>query len=165
MQLKSSKQVEFRVWSALSAAVLLTGICAPAAMAVNLPALPQVYINTTYAAPTGGTIVVNAGGNLQTALNNAHLGDTIVLQAGAIFTGPFTLPNKTGTGWVYIRSSDYTGLPPPGTRVSTADAVHMPKIEIGGGEYAILTAANANHYRVAVTVTREYRFVTLWSSY
>ena len=38
-----------------------------------LPALPQATIDTTYSPPTtGNTITVNAGGNFQTALNNAN---------------------------------------------------------------------------------------------
>src|SRR6267142_3100250 len=79
--------------------------------AAQLPTLPQAFIDTTYSPPSGNTIVVNAGGNLQTAINNAVPGDTIVLQAGATFTGPFTLPNKTsGSGWIYIQSSAYASL-------------------------------------------------------
>ncbi len=116
--------------------------------AVQLPTLPQAFIDTTYSPPSGNTIVVNAGGNLQTAINNAVPGDTIVLQAGATFSGPFTLPNKVGSAWIYIRSSAYASLPPPGTRVSIADAANMPKI-VGttAGINAILTNAQAHNYR------------------
>jgi len=117
--------------------------------AATLPTLPQTYIDTTYSPPLGNTITVNSGGNLQTALNNAQLGDTIVLQAGARFTGPFTLPNKSsGSGWIYIQSSAYSSLPPPGTCVSISDASNMPKITVAtGGRSAIETATNAHHYR------------------
>src|SRR6266480_3766393 len=96
--------------------------------AAQLPTLPQAFIDSTYSPPSGNTIVVNAGGNLQTAINNALPGDTIVLQAGATFTGPFMLPNKVGSAWIHIRSSAYASLPPPGTRVSIADAANKPKI-------------------------------------
>jgi hypothetical protein len=116
--------------------------------AATLPTLPLAFIDTTYSPPSGNTIVVNAGGNLQTAINNAVPGDTIVLQAGATFTGPFALPNKAGSSWIYIRSSAYASLPPPGTRVSIADAANMPKI-VGttAGGNAILTNAQAHNYR------------------
>lgn len=116
--------------------------------AAQLPTLPQVFIDTTYSPPAGSTIVVNAGGNLQTAINNAVPGDTLVLQAGATFTGPFTLPNKAGAGWIYIQSSAYASLPAPGTRVSKADAANMPKI-VGttAGTNAIRTNAQAHNYR------------------
>ncbi len=117
--------------------------------AATLPELPRVFMNTTYSPPTGSIITVNAGGNFQAALNSAVLGDTIVLQAGATFVGPFTLPNKTsGSGWIYIRSSAYANLPPPGSRVSPFYAANMPKIVVGptvGG--AIQTTTSSHHFR------------------
>jgi len=120
-----------------------------ATTAQTLPQLPKTYINTTYSLPSGKTYTVNAGGNLQAALDSAKLGDIIVLQAGATFTGPYTLPNKTsGTGWIYIQSSNYANLPGPCSRVSQADSVNMPKIVVAaaaGG--AIQTAANAHNFR------------------
>ena len=51
------------------------------------------------------SINVPAGGNLQSAIDSARLGDTIVLAAGATYTGNYTLPAKTGSGWIIIRSS------------------------------------------------------------
>src|SRR6187455_1548506 len=51
------------------------------------------------------TFVVPAGGDLQAAINTAAAGDTIVLEAGAIYRGPFTLPNKTGESYITIQSS------------------------------------------------------------
>src|SRR5438876_10664025 len=62
------------------------------------PELPRVFLDTTLVAPSGQIIAVPAGGDFQAALNAAQPGDVITLQAGATFTGPFTLPNKTGTG-------------------------------------------------------------------
>src|SRR5438309_2201970 len=121
----------------------------PVAQALGvLPSLPNVYLDTTYSPPSGATIAIPAGGDFQGALNSAHLGDIITLQAGATYTGPFTLPNKSGSGWIYIRSSALASLPAPGTRVSPAQANLMPKIVVGsnnGG--AIQTAQNAHNYR------------------
>jgi hypothetical protein len=113
------------------------------------PELPRVFVDTTYVAPTGATITVNAGGSFQAALNAAQPGDVIRLAAGATFTGPFTLPNKTGTGWITIRTSaPDSSLPAPGTRVTPAHAAVMPKIVVGGGVGgAIQTANSAHHYR------------------
>lgn len=112
------------------------------------PSLPQTYIDTAYSPPSGNIITVNAGGNLQAAINNAQLGDTIVLQAGAIFNGPIRLPNKTGSGWIYIRSSNYADLPGPGNRVGPADGANMPKIIVSqGGASALNTQSGAHHYR------------------
>jgi hypothetical protein len=108
-----------------------------------------VFVDTTYVAPTGATIAVNAGGNFQAALNAAQPGDVITLAAGATFTGPFTLPNKTGIGWITIRtSSPDSSLPAPGNRVTPVHAAVMPKIVVGGGVGgAIRTANSAHHYR------------------
>src|SRR5262245_32325733 len=87
------------------------------------PTLPQATVDTTYSPPTGGTTwAVHSGDNLQTAINNARPGDIIELDAGATFTGNFVLPQKTGSGWIYIRTTGYSRLPAPGTRVSPSDA-------------------------------------------
>ena len=122
---------------------------APAvAFAVNLPAAPVTF-DTTYAAPSGTTIAVNSGGDLQAALDAAKLGDTIVLAAGATFTGPFKLPNKaSGTGWIYVTSSAYGSLPGPGARIAPTDAVNMPRIAgTATGSVALATAVGAHHFR------------------
>ncbi|MGI9106262.1 MAG: hypothetical protein ACR2G4_08450, partial [Pyrinomonadaceae bacterium] len=57
------------------------------------------------AAATPAIIKVNAGGNLQAALNRARPGDTIILEAGATYRGPFVLPVKTGGEWITIRGN------------------------------------------------------------
>src|SRR5205823_8514024 len=85
--------------------------------------LPRVYLKTTLAdTPTPGkTTSVNAGGDFQGALNSASCGDTIQLQAGAIFTGPFTLPAKScdDQHWITIRTgASDSSLPAEGTRVT-----------------------------------------------
>ena len=85
--------------------------------------LPRVYLQSTMAdTPTPGNVInVNAGDSLQTALNNASCGDTILLQAGATFTGSFTLPAKPcdDQHWIVIRTSaPDSSLPPEGTRMT-----------------------------------------------
>lgn len=124
------------------------------AFAQTLPTAPQATVDTTMPPITGNTYTVNAGGNLQTTLNQAAAADPnknylIVLQAGATFTGPFTLPVRgVGTGWVILRSSAIGSLPPEGTRVKLSDASNMPKIVVGAGVGgAIQTAAQAHHFR------------------
>jgi hypothetical protein len=117
------------------------------AAAATLPTPPQTF-DTTYTPPSGSIINVAAGGDLQTALNNAQLGDTIVLAAGASFTGPFKLPNKTtGSGWIYITTSGYASLPAPGKRVSPSNAAAMAKIISPAYNNAVVTVANSHHYR------------------
>jgi hypothetical protein len=119
------------------------------AAAAALPASPKTF-DTTYAAPTGATLTVDAGGDLQEALDKAQPGQTIVLQAGATFTGPFTLPNKTsGSGWIYVISSKLASLPPPGQRVGPSDAANMPKITAPAYSNAVKTVANSHNFRFA----------------
>ena len=50
------------------------------------PELPRVFLDTTLVPPTGKTIAVAGGGDVQAALNVAQPGDVITLEAGATFT-------------------------------------------------------------------------------
>ena len=79
------------------------------------------------------TIRVNAGGDLQAALNAAQPGDEIVLQAGAKFTGAFILPRKPEGPVITIRSSATL----PSRRVTPDDAALMPIIGSGSAAPAI----------------------------
>src|SRR5215510_11043159 len=74
------------------------------------PGLTNVFallliLLTTASAALAATITVPAGGDLQAAINNAAPGDTIVLEAGATYRGPFVLPKKTGDAFITIQSS------------------------------------------------------------
>src|SRR5262245_46396234 len=130
-------------------------VCAYIAIATPLPGStqcnvsepPRVFLDTTYIPPTGQTINVAAGGDLQAAINQAQFGDVVVLQAGATFTGNFTLPNKTGTGWITIRSSTTDANLPLGTRVTPAASSLMPKIVSPNSDPALQTAVGAHHFR------------------
>lgn len=114
-----------------------------------LPALPAAAVDTSYPVQTGTTITVPAGGDLQGAIDGAQLGDTIVLQAGATYTGTFTLRPKSGAGWIVIRTSaPDSSLPPQGRRMTPAYAAQLPKIVTPGSAAAIQTAAGAHHYRL-----------------
>ncbi|TMI80362.1 MAG: hypothetical protein E6H03_08570 [Bacillati bacterium ANGP1] len=111
-----------------------------------VPAPPQVYLDTTFAPPSGQTVAVPAGGDLQAALNSANPGDTITLVAGATYKGPVTLPAKSGSGWIYIESSALSSLPAPGNRASPTQAGLMPKV-LAPGSPAIRTVSGAHHFR------------------
>jgi len=116
--------------------------------AQSLPELPRVFLDTTYVAPTGSVIPVPAGGDFQAALNAATPGTTLVLQAGATYTGNFTLPANPGPGWIYIQSSALASMP-GGTRVTPAQAVLMPKIVTPNGSSAISSGGGSQKYRLA----------------
>jgi hypothetical protein len=95
------------------------------------------------------TVNVHAGDNLQAILWAAKAGDTLILDAGATFTGPIILPNKTGDQWITIESSALEDLPAPGQRVGPGDAAFMPKIVSPGmAAPALQTDAGAHNYRL-----------------
>jgi hypothetical protein len=162
-----------RLWpvAAVVAMRVLTGPApAPPLLAQPAaPAPPRVFLDTSYTPPTGRTIPVLAGGDLQSALNTAQPGDVVTLEAGAIFRGNYVLPRKSGTGWVHVRSgATNEKLPAPGTRVTPAFAPAMAKIVSPNSNPALSTEPGAHHYRligiefaVAQTVKRVYAIVAL----
>src|SRR5216683_1872674 len=140
--------------------------------------LPRVTVPSAMAdtpAP-GSVITVNAGGDLQSALNNAHCGDVIDLQAGATFSGRFIVPAKSCdiNHWIIIRTSaPDSALPAEGHRATpcyagVASLVGRPqyvcsnprnvmaKVQIqtsGDGPFRL--APGANYYRfIGLEVTR-----------
>ena len=141
--------------------------------------LPRVHVQSALSdtpAP-GKTQLVKAGDKLQDALNAASCGDTIKLEAGATYTGLFTLPAKTcdDKHWIVVRSSaPDSALPPEGTRVNpcyagvpslpsrpaftcSAKASVMPRLlfDARGGSGPLMLADGANHYRlIGIEITR-----------
>ena len=84
---------------------------------------PLVFLDRTYALPTGGTTHTPANAAaLQAAFNAAVGGDVIIVNAGANYdhTGtPFNLPAKADNGkWIYVITSNLAGIPLPGTRIT-----------------------------------------------
>lgn len=95
------------------------------------------------------TITVSAGGDLQAAINAAQPGDTIVLAAGAIFIGNFTLPAKGGSTYITIRSATPdASLPASGTRMDPSYASLLPKIESDENGPALATVGAATYWRL-----------------
>jgi hypothetical protein len=125
------------------ACVLLSEVGTPVtAQASAMPALPADTVDTTYTQPSN-VVNVPSGSNLQTAINNASLGTTLMLQAGATY-GAVTLPNKSGSGWIYIVSNGT--LPALGNRVTPAQASQLAKIQVST-QPGISTSSGAHHYR------------------
>ena len=127
--------------------------------------------------PAPGSIIsVNAGGSLQTALNNALCGDTIELQAGATFSGVFKFPAKNcdNDHWIIVRTSSAdASLPPEGQRLTpcyagVASLVGRPqyacnqpqnvlaKLVVSGlADGPVIFESGANHYRLlGLEITR-----------
>jgi len=145
------------------ALLILVSLTPWAAHAQTPPALPLAFLDTTYSPPASGATWnpdpavtdPNDPASLQYALNASQPGDIVQLRAGATFTGTFALPNQPGTGWIYVQSSAYASLPPPGSRVSPGHASLMPRLVSADSiSPVITTAAGAHHYRfVGIEIT------------
>jgi hypothetical protein len=112
----------------------------------GLAELPRERVDTTMPVLTGRTVHVASGGDLQAALDDAQGGDIIELEAGATFTGPFTIGDRTGTDWVIVRS-DGAALPPEGARALPSDAPAMARLVAPAGLPALVAASSAHHVR------------------
>lgn len=140
--------------------------------------LPQRCINTALSSTpsSGKRTLVPAAGNLNIALANAACGDVILLQAGATFAGPITLPAKNcdSQHWITVRTSTAdSSLPAEGTRLTPCyagvsslpgrPAYNCPssknvlaKIQIASGAGAITVAPGAKYYRIiGLEITRK----------
>lgn len=152
---------------------------APQSTGFDGPAeLPRVYIDSSLRATPapGKAVMVRAGEDPSQALSRASCGDTIELQAGAVFD-KLILPQKEcdDAHWIIIRTSTPDAkLPPEGTRLTPcyAGVSSLPgrpplqcastenvlaKLEFGGrnGNGPIRLAPGANHYRlIGLEVTR-----------
>jgi hypothetical protein len=140
--------------------------------------LPRVYVSSDLAdTPAPGNVIsVAKGGDLQQALNSAKCGDTIALQAGAVFTGSFTIPTQTcdDAHWIIVRTSaPDSSLPPERTRMTpcyagvsslpgrpafncTSTNNVLAKLQYSGQGSGPITFENgANHYRfIGLEITR-----------
>ncbi|MBA3231413.1 MAG: hypothetical protein H0T05_01210 [Acidobacteria bacterium] len=121
-------------------------------MPYRLLLYPLYFVVLLGALPTDAfteTVLVRSGDNLQTALNAAQPGDTILLEAGATFRGNFTLPVKSGNQFITVRSSaPDSKLPGPGRRMTPAYAAQLPKIESPNTSPALHTVHGAHHWRL-----------------
>lgn len=114
----------------------------------NRPELPRLSVDTRTPEHSERLVEVPDDGDFQQAVDDARPGDTIVLQAGATYTGTFVFPKKDGVGWIVVKSSAESHLPPPGTRVTPADSKHMPKIVTARNvQPSVRTEHGAHHYR------------------
>jgi hypothetical protein len=141
--------------------------------------LPRILIRSSLAdTPAPGHVrLVKEGENLQEAINSASCGDTLKLQAGAVFQGLIQIPAKScdDSHWIVVRTNaPDESLPAEGTRLTpcyagvaslpgrpdfhcSAVANVLARIEFGGkgGSGPLTFLPGANHYRfLGLEVTR-----------
>jgi cellulose synthase/poly-beta-1,6-N-acetylglucosamine synthase-like glycosyltransferase len=105
------------------------------------------FISSPVQADETGTFRAATARDFQAALDAARPGQTIVLEAGRVYAGPFTLPKKDGDAWITIRTSAPDRyFATPGTRVTPADARMMPTLVSATGS-VLTTEPGAHHYR------------------
>jgi hypothetical protein len=103
----------------------------------------------SHAQQKGNLIQLDQSGDLQRALDRARPGDIIVLQAGAIYKGPFTLPVKPGSEFITIQSSRVKELP-EGARVSPSQKALLANLQSAEkGSPVVRTLPGAHHYKFA----------------
>jgi hypothetical protein len=128
--------------------------------------LPRDSVSVAWRQPTGRTITVRQGDNLQRALNDARRGDEIVIDPGAEFRGNFVLPAKAGdasNGWITVRTAAMQAITPQGTRIDPVNhAMHMPKLVTSNDRAALATEEQASGWRIVgieITVDPNFRNV------
>lgn len=150
----------------LATLALAIGLCILLVVAQqNRKASQQVRARRVVQTPN--EIIVEPGGNLQTAIESASFGDTVVLQAGATYIGPLTLPNKTGgqdAEFITIRTSNLDGIAKDGERIKpNLQGTPMARIVAPSGQPAIRTEQGAHHYKfigieIAPAANADYTF-------
>jgi uncharacterized protein YjdB len=134
--------------AAVSVNAVVTGGGGSGVTAV-LPQLPSSTPSASVPAPTGRTIKVAAGGDLQAAINSAQPGDVVALAPGASFIGHFSLPAKACTGWITLRTDISDGsLPGAGSRITPSYAGQLAKLVTPDAEPALRTAIPTCQWRV-----------------
>lgn len=95
----------------------------------------------------GSILRLDPKGDLQGAIDQARPGDTIVLEASAVYRAPITLLAKTGSDFITIQSSRVSDLP-EGVRVSPSQSALFAKLQSAtNGEPIVKTEPGAHHYK------------------
>jgi hypothetical protein len=123
---------------------VFAAMCACLLVATTASAAPKTHSPTTSSA-LSSLLTIKSG-----PAGPLELGDTIVLTAGSLYTGTFTLPLvNTGTGYITVTSSALSSLPAEGVRINPSNASLMPKVQTDAINVpAISFAPSAHHYKL-----------------
>lgn len=113
-----------------------------------LSSLAWLLLLTPVASRQLSTIRVADGENLQAAIDAAKPGDTILLQAGARFTGNFVLRHHADSASFITIRTDGRDLPANGERTGPRYSGRLAIIQSATNEPAIHTAPRAHHWRL-----------------
>ena len=122
----------------------------------------------------GNVITVQAGSDLQQALNDAECGDTIAIEAGATFVtsaeNGFVFPAKTGgrctstaADTITVQSTKSGALPLAGKRVGIDDSRNMPKLVSAGPSPVVSFAPRSKFWKltgIEVTTTPAPQYIS-----
>src|SRR5262245_1328502 len=100
------------------------------------------------------TVRVPPGGDLQTALNSARPGDTILLTRDGAYLGNFVLPAPRGSaghddGVITLRTEG-DDWPREDERMTPAAAEHLAKLQSPNGSPVLHTAPGARGWHIAL---------------
>ena len=174
------------VWFLVTVAGAAQGATTPPAGVLDGPAeLPRAHVKSSLAdTPTPGKVRrVRTSDELRRALDDLACGETLELEAGAVFSGRFLVPAKhcDDAHWITVRTSTPdSGLPPEGTRLTPCytGLASLPgrptyvcptpknvlaRIEFpNGGKGPLAFASGANHYRlIGLEITRSASMVAV----
>jgi hypothetical protein len=93
-------------------------------------------------------IRVSEGDDLQAKINAAKAGDTVLLAAGARFTGNFVLPVHGDTPAFITIRTDADGLPAPGVRTGPQASGRLAVLQSPNNMPVLRTAPGAHHWRI-----------------
>jgi hypothetical protein len=101
--------------------------------------------------PVAQTSTVPAGGDLQSALNQARPGATILLERGATYVGNFVLPpggSSEPDRVITLRTAGDDGLPVAGMRIRPDAASALAKLRSPNGAPALATSPGTRGWRI-----------------
>ncbi len=112
-----------------------------------------VYLVSSALPPLSGAtapvIRVGSGGNLQSALDAAQPGTTILLAPGATYRGNFVLRAKSGSSFITVQTDvAETGALAQGVRLTSSAAASLAQIQSPNTTAAVRTEAGAHHWRL-----------------
>jgi hypothetical protein len=134
-------------------------------------ALPQLQTQPSTTVPNAKDIHVQNSAQLQSALNAAQPGDTILLAPGS-YAGTFVAPakNAAATAYITIRPAlPDSALPAPGQRITPQLASGLPTLVNNNGTAALSFPSGSHHWRVEnIAFTQNVRIaetlISIWNT-